>query len=91
MTERFIERITDMGDRSSRAMDLRPVNYAIKGDASHTIQYGVVSEEVAKAMPELATFDILGMPLGIRSEWLPYMLLNEIQKLRKRIELLESK
>lgn len=91
MTERFIERITDMGERSDRIFGLRPVNYAIKGDESHSIQYGLVSEEVARAMPELATFDILFTPVGLRSEWLPFMLLNELQKLRKRVEELEKK
>lgn len=80
-----------MGQRSERIFDLRPVNYAIKGDESHSIQYGLVAEEVAKSMPELATFDILFTPVGVRSEWLSYMLLNEVQKLRKRVEELEKK
>jgi hypothetical protein len=90
-SQRFKERITDMGDRSSRVMDLRPVNFAYKNDESHGMQWGLIAEEVAQVMPELVTFDLMGVPYTVRYHDMPAILLNEMQKMAKRIELLESK
>jgi trimeric autotransporter adhesin len=90
-SERFKERISDMEDRSSRVMNLRPVNFAYKADASHAIQWGFIAEEVAKVMPELVIFDLSGMPYGVRYHDMPAILLNELQKLSKRVVELEAK
>ena len=89
-SERFKDRISDMGERSSRVMHVRPVNFAYKGDNNHAIQWGLIAEEVAKVMPELVTFDILGVPYGVRYDDLPVILLNELQKLSRRVTELEA-
>jgi hypothetical protein len=90
-SERFKDRITDMGDRSSRIMNLRPVNFAYKTDENHVMQWGLIAEEVAAIMPELVTFDILGVPYSVRYHDMPVILLNEIKKLVRRVEELEAK
>jgi hypothetical protein len=90
-SQRFKERITDMGNRSSRIMDLRPVNFAYKHDESHAIQWGLIAEEVNQVMPELVAFDIMGVPYSVRYQDLTSMLLNELQKLSKRVNELEVK
>jgi hypothetical protein len=54
-------------------------------------QYGLIAEEVAKVCPDLVVFDKEDKPLAVKYHDLPALLLNEIQKLVKRIEILESK
>ena len=90
-SERFKDRITDMAERSDRVMQLRPVNFAYKQDATHGMQWGLIAEEVADIMPELVTYDMLGAPYTVRYNDLPAILLNELQKLSKRVAELESK
>lgn len=90
-SERFKERITDMAERSDRVMQLRPVNFAYKQDSTHGMQWGLIAEEVADVMPELVTYDMLGAPYTVRYNDLPAILLNELQKLHKRVAELEAK
>lgn len=90
-SKRFKERITDMADRSDRVMQLRPVNFSYKQDASHVMQWGLIAEEVAEIMPELVTYDVLGEPYTVRYNDLPAILLNEMQKMAARIKQLEEK
>jgi hypothetical protein len=60
-SRRFKEQITDMGDSSSKLFQLRPVNFFYKAeydDGSHTLQYGLIAEEVEKVpkwWPMIAT------------------------------------
>ncbi|HKD66511.1 MAG TPA: tail fiber domain-containing protein [Candidatus Binataceae bacterium] len=77
---RYKHDISDIGDRSSRLLKLRPVSFRYKNKAAGTLQYGLIAEEVAKIYPELVTFS----PDG-KAETVPYltmiaMLLNELQK-----------
>ena len=56
---RFKEEINDMGDTSSKLLQLRPVTFYYKpeyDDGSHLLQYGLVAEEVAKVYPEMVAY-----------------------------------
>jgi hypothetical protein len=86
---RFKENIIDMD--SGNIMQLRPVNFSYKSDKTHMQQYGFIAEEVAEIMPQIVTYDEEGKPFTVRYHDLPAILLNEIKKLNKRIEILESK
>jgi hypothetical protein len=80
---RFKEQITDMGDRSSKLLQLRPVNFFYKpeyDDGSHLLQYGLIAEEVAKVYPEMVAYDRNGQVLTVKYQLLAPMLLNEVQK-----------
>jgi hypothetical protein len=80
---RFKEQITDMGDSSSKLLDLRPVNFFYKSeydDGSHLLQYGLIAEEVAKVYPEMVAYDHDGRILTVKYQLLAPMLLNELQK-----------
>jgi|SRR5579859_1059135 len=90
-SERFKHNIKDMGDKSDALMKLRPVTFSYKDDASNSMQYGLIAEEVANLMPHIVTYDAYGSPYTIRYHELPSILLNEMQKLAKRVEELEAK
>ena len=90
-SERYKENITDMRNKSSRLLDLRPVAFSYKSDKTHAMQYGLIAEEVEKVMPELVMYDEEGKPETIFYHLMPAMLLNEIIKLRKEVDELKGK
>ena len=82
-SRRFKEQIADIGDSSSKLLQLRPVTFLykpeyVKGD--RTLQFGLLAEEVAKIYPELVEFDKDGQPLTVKYQFLAPLLLNELQK-----------
>lgn len=82
-SRRFKEQIADMGDRSDMLLQLRPVTFFYKpqyDDSSHTLQYGLIAEEVAKVYPDMVGYDKEGQPSSVKYQSLAPMLLNELQK-----------
>ena len=80
---RFKEEISDMGDSSSKVLQLRPVTFYYKpeyDDGSRLLQYGLVAEEVARVYPEMVSYGKDGKPWTVRYQLLAPMLLNELQK-----------
>jgi Chaperone of endosialidase len=66
---RFKEDITDMGNSSSKLLQLHPVNFFYKpeyDDGSHLLQYGLIAEEVAKIYPEMVAYGNDGRILTVR-------------------------
>jgi hypothetical protein len=91
---RFKEQVADMGDRSSKLFQLRPVTFFYKpqyDDGSHALQYGLIAEEVAKIYPEMVGFDKEGQPASVKYQSLAPMLLNEVQKQAEQIHSLEER
>jgi Chaperone of endosialidase len=88
-SKRYKADIRDIGDDSTDIMSLKPRSFIYKktGDFS----YGLIAEEVDERMPELVIYNDEGKPDAIKYHELPVLLLNEIQKLHKRIETLEAK
>ncbi|MFI5168017.1 MAG: tail fiber domain-containing protein, partial [Thermoanaerobaculales bacterium] len=83
---RFKQDVTDMGDASSRLMELRPVTFHYKSQPDGPLQYGLIAEEVEDVMPELVVRDATGQVESVAYHELPAMLLNELQKQRATIE-----
>ncbi len=82
-SRRYKEQIADMGDLSSKLLQLRPVTFFYKpqyDDGSHLQQYGLIAEEVAKVYPEMVMYGKDGQPLTVKYQLLAPMLLNEFQK-----------
>jgi hypothetical protein len=80
---RFKFDIHDMGARSDRLMDLRPVMFRYKKatpDGSHPIQFGLIAEEVAKVYPDLVQYDKQGKPLTVYYHLLTPIMLDQLQK-----------
>ncbi len=86
---KYKDNIEDMGDTSSALMECRPVTFTYKTDETKHLHYGLIAEEVEKVLPALVLKDSSGNPQSIAYHEMPVMLLNEIIKLRARIEELE--
>lgn len=89
-SRRFKENISSMSDQSSAMMSLRPVTFNFKADESKTKQFGLIAEEVYEKMPAIVNLDDEGNPISVRYHEMPSILLNELQKLSKRISSLEE-
>lgn len=92
---RYKEDITPLVLDSTKIYDLKPRSFTWKSDAPNFDQgksdYGLVAEEVAEVFPEL-TFDNEREEVeGVKYITLSVLLLEEMKKLRKRIEELEAK
>jgi hypothetical protein len=61
-----------------------------KSDENNTTQYGLIAEEVDAIVPELVIHDEEGLPLTVRYEVLPVLLLKELQKQNVIIKKLET-
>jgi hypothetical protein len=86
---RFKDDIADMGEDSDALMSLRPVTFHYKSDqdpAGRTLQYGLVAEEVEQVYPGLVAHSPDGQVETVLYHFLPPMLLNEMQKLRRTVE-----
>ncbi len=92
-SQRFKEQIAAMGDSSSKLLQLRPVTFLYKpeyDDGSHSLQYGLIAEEVAKIYPDMVGYDKDGQPSSVKYQSLAPMLLNEVQKQNAHIKDLEE-
>jgi hypothetical protein len=78
-----------MADASAPLRKLRPVTFRYKqphDDGSKRIQYGLIAEEVAEVLPDLAVFNPDGSPETVKYHLLPSLLLNEVQGQQTTIE-----
>jgi hypothetical protein len=87
-SERFKVDVRDLGKRSRRLHDLRPVTFKYKPeqDPSGMLQYGLIAEEVEKVYPELVAYDRDGRALTVKYQFIPIMLLQEMQEQHRQIE-----
>jgi hypothetical protein len=90
-SRRYKEGITELGEVSSRLLDLRPVAFRFKEeskDGSRPVQFGLIAEEVAEVFPELVVSDENGKPFTVKYHLLSSLLLNELQKQHRKVEVL---
>ena len=52
---------------------------------------GLIAEEVEQISPELVEYDDEGQPAAVKYSYIPLLMLEEIKKLRNRIQQLEEK
>lgn len=88
---RYKDNIVDMGSVSEGVYNLRPVTFTYKDDRAKNQHVGLIAEEVDKIFPGLVVYDKEGRPETVKYHDMPVLLLNEIQKLRARIEELEKR
>jgi hypothetical protein len=89
---RYKEDIQPMGAASDRLLKLRPVSFRYKApsaDGTKPVQYGLVAEEVAEALPELVVYGADGKPESVAYHVLPTLLLNEFQKQQQTLLAME--
>ena len=80
-----------MTDVSENIFALEPVTFTYKEDQSKTEMYGLIAEEVDKVFPRLVIYNSDKQPETVRYHELPILLLNELKKLRARVDELEKK
>ena len=92
-SRRFKDEINPMEEASEAVLALKPVSFRYKKevDASGTLQFGLVAEEVADVNADLVTRDSDGKPETVRYEAVNAMLLNEFLKEHRKVEALEAK
>ena len=86
---RFKEKVEDLGPESDRVYQLRPVSFHYKDNGRRAT--GLIAEEVEKVFPELVAYNADKEVETVKYHELPALLLNEIQKLNKRIIDLEKR
>ena len=79
-----------MGSASDDLMQLRPVTFTYKSDASQRRKFGLIAEEVAQVFPYLVATGTDGQPESVKYHEIAAILLNEVQKLRKELNALKS-
>jgi Chaperone of endosialidase len=81
-SRRFKTDIRPLG-RMHGLMRLRPVSYRYKArwaDGNHSLQYGLIAEQVAKVFPALVQRGPDGKPNGVRYGDLPVLLLAQLRR-----------
>jgi len=70
-------------------LKLRPVTFRYKkpyDDGTQPMQHGLIAEEVAEVLPELAVFNGQGQPETVKYHLLPALLLAEVQRQHRTIQ-----
>lgn len=86
---KYKENVSDLGKDSEVIYSLRPVKFNFKKHPN-VPSWGLIAEEVSEVFPQLAVYKD-GEPESVKYHDLPVLLLNELQKLSKRVEELEQK
>ncbi len=87
---RYKEDVRDMAACTERLFALRPVTFRYKSQKEPHAHFGLIAEEVAEVMPELVVRGRDGQIESVAYHELAPMLLNELQKLKARLEALEA-
>ncbi len=85
-SRRFKKEIEPMNKTSEGILDLKPVTFHYRGDATNTPQFGLIAEEVAKVNPNLVVRDNTGEIYTVRYEAVNAMLLNEFIKEHRKAQ-----
>jgi hypothetical protein len=91
-SRRFKHHIQPIDDASEVLYALTPVSFRYKKefDATQTIAFGLIAEEVAEVNPDLVGRNPNGEPESVRYEQVNAMLLNEFLKEHCKVEKLEE-
>jgi hypothetical protein len=85
-SRRFKKEIKPMDKTSEGILDLKPVTFHYRGDATNTPQFGLIAEEVAEVNPNLVVRDNNGEIYTVRYEAVNAMLLNEFLKQHRKAQ-----
>jgi hypothetical protein len=76
-----------LDEESDALLRLRPVSFEYCNDVVGYRQYGLIAEEVAAVLPDLVQYSAAGDPQLVNYHFLPPLILKELQKQRKTIDL----
>ena len=91
-SRRYKHDIKPMDNASEAVLALKPVTFRYKKeyDATQTVAYGLIAEDVAQVYPDLVGRNREGQPESVRYEQVNAMLLNEFLKEHCKVEKLEA-
>jgi Chaperone of endosialidase len=91
-SRRYKHDIKPMDKTSEALFKLKPVSfrYNKQYDATQTLAFGLIAEEVAEVYPDLVGRNPEGQPESVRYEQINAMLLNEFLKEHRKVENLET-
>ena len=91
-SRRYKHDIRPMDKASEALFALKPVSfrYNKEYDATQTIAFGLIAEEVAEVYPDLVGRNAEGQPESVRYEQINAMLLNEFIKAHRKVQDLEA-
>jgi hypothetical protein len=91
-SRRYKRDIQPMEKASESLYALKPVSfrYNKQYDATQTLAFGLIAEDVAEVYPDLVGRNSEGQPESVRYEQINAMLLNEFLKEHQRVEELEA-
>ena len=91
-SHRYKHDIKPMEKTSEALYALKPVSfrYHKEYDATQTLAFGLIAEEVAEVYPDLVGRNREGKPESVRYEQINAMLLNEFLKEHRKVEKLEA-
>ncbi len=87
-SRRYKHDIEPMGEVTAMLQKLRTVTFRYnkpQNDGSHPVQYGLIAEEVAEVLPDLAVFNKDGTPETVKYHLLPSFLLAGYQSQQQTI------
>jgi hypothetical protein len=87
-SRRYKHDIQPMGKASEVLFALKPVSFRYKReyDATQTIAFGLIAEEMGEVNPDLIGCNDRGQPESVRYEQINAMLLNEFLKEHRKVE-----
>jgi hypothetical protein len=87
-SRRYKHDIKPMDNASEAILALKPVTfrYNKEYDATQTLAYGLIAEDVAQVYPDLVGRNREGQPESVRYEQINAMLLNEFLKAHRKME-----
>jgi hypothetical protein len=88
---RYKENISALSFESRAIYDLKPVTFNYKTDEAKSLQYGLIAEEVEKSMPNLVLYNKDHEPESVKYQYLPILLLKEVQRLNEKVNELSKK
>jgi hypothetical protein len=91
-SRRYKHDIKPMDTASEALYALKPVSFCYNKeyDATQTLAFGLIAEEVAEVYPDLVGRNPKGEPESVRYEQINAMLLNEFLKEHRKVEQLEK-
>lgn len=88
---RFKTNVTDLELDSSKIYDFQAKSFNYKADVNGPRQIGYIAEEMEVLYPDLVPKDLFGDPYSINYELMVVLMIEEMKKLKQRIEVLENK
>ena len=87
-SRRYKHDIKPMDNASEAILALKPVTfrYNKEYDATQTLAYGLIAEDVAQVYPDLVGRNREGQPESVRYEQINAMLLNEFLKEHRKVQ-----